>query len=378
MEQIDTDIAIVGAGLSGLTLARELARRGRAVCVLEARERIGGRILSPTDEKGDALPYDMGPAWIWPHNSGLLRLLSDLTIGTFPQFAEGKLAFEDPSGNVRRDLDFAPMAGSLRVVGGLDRVVRALADGLPPDTIRTGHAATGIHWADSVKTVSGVGPKGAFSVRAEHIVLAVPPRVLARDVTFSPALPGDLISAFRLVPTWMAGHAKLIAIYDRPFWRDMGLSGDAISHRGPLAEIHDASPADSTTGALFGFFGLAADARRRAGEGLIPAALEQLQNLFGTGASGPKQVLLQDWADEVRTTVEADLTPPAGHPDYRRPAALDRLSVHGLQFAGTELAPVEGGFLEGAVAAAHLALSGIVSGTGSVGSPDVATHADPR
>ncbi len=38
----------------------------------------------------------------------------------------------------------------------------------------------------------------------------------------------------------MAGHAKVVALYERPFWREQGLSGDAISHCGTLAEIHDA------------------------------------------------------------------------------------------------------------------------------------------
>ncbi|MEM1154111.1 MAG: hypothetical protein AAGI44_08210 [Pseudomonadota bacterium] len=45
------------------------------------------------------------------------------------------------------------------------------------------------------------------------------------------------------VPTWMAGQAKVVAVYESPFWRDSGFSGDAMSRKGPLIEIHDASPA---------------------------------------------------------------------------------------------------------------------------------------
>ncbi|MGD1923152.1 MAG: flavin monoamine oxidase family protein [Paracoccaceae bacterium] len=352
MVEQGTDVAIVGAGLSGLALARKLVLSGLSVQVLEARERPGGRILGPRTGTGDPLPYDLGPAWVWPHNIALLRLLQDLNLSTFEQYADGKLVFEDPQGTVRRDLDLAPMAGSLRISGGIETLTRALTASLPEGTVSVGRTVAQINWASDHKAISGNGPHGAFEARARHVVLALPPRVLARDITFAPALSADLIAAFERIPTWMAGHAKLIAIYDTPFWRDMGLSGDAISHRGPLAEIHDASPADDSAGAVFGFFGTSVAARRTAGDALVPATLDQLRRLFGEAASTPRQVLLQDWANEPLTATSADHTPPSAHPDYRRAKGLDDLSAHGLHFAGTELSPHEGGFLEGAVGAA--------------------------
>ncbi|MEL6998971.1 MAG: FAD-dependent oxidoreductase [Pseudomonadota bacterium] len=356
MVEQDTDVAIVGAGFSGLALARKLVLSGLSVQVFEARERPGGRILGPRTDTGDPLPYDLGPAWVWPHNTALLRLLQDLNLSTFEQYANGKLVFEDPQGTVRRDLDLAPMAGSLRISGGLETLTSALTASLPEEAVSVGRAVARINWTSDHKVISGKGPNGAFEARAKHVVLALPPRVLARDITFVPALSPDLIAAFERVPTWMAGHAKLVAIYDAPFWREMGLSGDAISHRGPLAEIHDASPADDSAGAVFGFFGTSVAARRTAGDALAPAALDQLTRLFGEAASTPRQILLQDWADEPLTATSADHTPPSGHPDYRRPDGLDDLSVHGLHFAGTELSPHEGGFLEGAAGAAdHVA-----------------------
>ncbi|MFS0906790.1 hypothetical protein AB3N02_27595 [Priestia aryabhattai] len=58
----------------------------------------------------------------------------------------------------------------------------------------------------------------------------------------------------------MAGQAKAVAIYDRPFWRELGLSGFVSSWVGPLQEIHDASP-DVGSGALFGFLGIPARMR---------------------------------------------------------------------------------------------------------------------
>lgn len=319
----DVEIAIVGAGLSGLALARLLLADGRDVAVLEARNRPGGRVLS---QHG----YDLGPAWIWPHNHRMLTLADTLGVRTFPQFGDGRLVFEDAQGHVRRDIDMATMGGALRIDGGLDRITDALAETLGP-ALRLGHRVERVIEGNTGVTVSGDG----FSLQAGNAVLALPPRI-ARGLGLS--APD--------VPTWMAGHAKLIAIYDTAFWRGAGLNGDAISHRGPLAEIHDASPADGSQGALFGFAVPGA-----AGQpGFETDALAQLGRLFGADAARPAMTYVKDWSADRATATSADLVPPSSHPEYRPIASQSR-----LLFAGTEAAPTEGGFLEGALAAAEAA-----------------------
>ena len=110
------------------------------------------------------------------------------------------------------------------------------------------------------------------------------------------------------VPTWMAGQAKLVATYPAPFWRAEGLNGDAISHRGPLAEIHDASPADAGTGVLFGFAHPGA-ARQ---PDFQDAALDQLGRLFGPEAATPDEVIVKDWSTDLATATPADQTLPRG------------------------------------------------------------------
>ncbi|SMX42311.1 hypothetical protein [Octadecabacter ascidiaceicola] len=58
------------------------------------------------------------------------------------------------------------------------------------------------------------------------------------------------------IPTWMAGQAKAVAIYNAPFWREDALSGDAMSRHVPTVEIHDESPSKGEPYALFRFIGV--------------------------------------------------------------------------------------------------------------------------
>ncbi|MBS3747590.1 MAG: FAD-dependent oxidoreductase [Wenzhouxiangellaceae bacterium] len=327
---LETEVCVIGAGLSGLALATELRAEGRDVTVLEARDRVGGRVLSKDG-------HDLGPSWIWPQNRRMLALVDRLGLRSFPQYATGRLVFEDAGGAIRRDLEFATMGGALRVEGGLARITDALA----------GEMGDSLHLARPVRRVTQDGTGVTVStegdtILAAYVVLALPPRLAA-----------GLGVAVSDVPTWMAGHAKLVATYPAAFWREEGLNGDAISHRGPLAEIHDASPVDAATGALFGF------ARPGAARqpGFRDAAIEQLARLFGPGAGTPEKVIIKDWSTDPATATHADRTLLAGHPAYRTMSPAGRLI-----FAGTEVSPEDGGFLEGtlyAAEAAHASLGAV-------------------
>ncbi|MEM9100574.1 MAG: FAD-dependent oxidoreductase [Pseudomonadota bacterium] len=349
---METDIAIIGGGLSGLATAAQLDQSGLDWQLVEARDRFGGRILSSSVDLGpDATArYDLGPAWIWPHNPLVLELTKSLGLTVFPQHATGRLVFQDTTGRVQRDLEFAPMAGFYRIAGGMSALTDGLADLLPHERLQRNAKVTHIRAEGSSLCVSGPN----WELMARKVILALPPRLAAR-INYSPNLPAQAHTEMAGIPTWMAGQAKAVAVYKHPFWRDQGLSGDGISHKGPLVEIHDASPATGGQGALFGFIGTPARDRRADPSGLHSAILTQLADMFGPSAADPEALLLHDWAEEAETATLDDHAPLGHHPAYGLPKALEGLMENRLIFAGSEVAPGQGGFIEGALEAAGAA-----------------------
>jgi monoamine oxidase len=81
-------VVVVGAGLSGLSAARQLAARGVSVVVLEAQNRVGGRTLSHTTALGERV--ELGAQWIGPTQDRMAKLVAELGLSPFPQYFEGK------------------------------------------------------------------------------------------------------------------------------------------------------------------------------------------------------------------------------------------------------------------------------------------------
>jgi monoamine oxidase len=353
---MQTDIFIAGAGLSGLALATALKRANTPFLLTDSRDRVGGRILS-LDSSHDhqaVTVADMGPSWIWPGQPRIAALLERLGIEVFEQYSSGLLVYEDESGQIQRDLDYSTMAGSLRVRGGLGRLTRELAAQLPDESIHLSHRVTCLRRQAEGYEVELEHGAGKLTVRANKVVLAIPPRVIAARIDFVPPLPGQVMQDLTATPTWMAGHAKFFALYERPFWRDAGLSGDGISRRGPLMEIHDASAAGSDYGALFGFVGIPAHSPARTRSRLIDDATKQLERMFGPALAEPLDVILKDWAEDSATATPAD-NATISHPQYGMASSIAALADQGLLFASTEMASQFGGFVEGALEASAAA-----------------------
>jgi monoamine oxidase len=119
----EVDFVIVGAGLSGLTAARELKRAGKSVLVLEARARIGGRMwLKKTIEDG---VLDIGGQWVGPTQTAMLGLVEELKIEKFDSYEEGRSFLSWNGKQVDFDGNIAKVLAGVYGVTAEDREAQA-------------------------------------------------------------------------------------------------------------------------------------------------------------------------------------------------------------------------------------------------------------
>jgi monoamine oxidase len=278
----ETDVAIIGAGASGLRLATQLHRAGVDCVLLEARDRIGGRLL--TVEPG----VDLGATWFWAPEADVVEVIRECGLTAFAQYSTGNMVFQIPGSC--QVLNGNPLnQNGYRLTGGMQSLARGLADQLPAGTIMLNITVTSLDYSDGVVNVhTSEGP-----VRAQRAVVALPPATALANIEFTPHLPDSFVDIARRTPVWMGGVAKVVAIYDAPFWRDRGLAGSAMSHVGPLREIHDISDEGATFGALFGFSRETVSA---------DSALAQLGEIFGEQARRARSVIVEDWSQQSFTS----------------------------------------------------------------------------
>jgi monoamine oxidase len=92
MNHFDIDVVVVGAGVAGLVAARDLAHSGYRVAVLEARDRVGGRLLNATLPGG--APIEVGGQWVGPGQTQVLELVAELGLSLYPTYAQGRHVVE--------------------------------------------------------------------------------------------------------------------------------------------------------------------------------------------------------------------------------------------------------------------------------------------
>ena len=118
---LEADVCVVGAGLAGLTAARRLSQAGQSVVVLEARDRVGGRIWTQTSASG--VPVDMGAAFIGPNHDHLLGLAKGTGVTTFKTFIEGDNVLAT-GGKVRRYRGDIPKISPLALISAGQAIAR--------------------------------------------------------------------------------------------------------------------------------------------------------------------------------------------------------------------------------------------------------------
>lgn len=192
------------------------------------------------------------------------------------------------------------------------------------------------------------GPSSSW--RARRVVVAVPP-ALAGRIAYTPELPPERDQLTQRV--FMGAATKCIATYDRPFWRDQGLSGEGVLTEGPVSATFDDTTHDGRVPALLGFVvgraardhgALPADERRR-------AVIASFAACFGSAAASPREYVEHDWTREPFTRgcpvgIMGPGTMTLGGNALRTP-------IGRVHFAGTETASECTGYMEGALVSAE-------------------------
>ncbi|CAH1001710.1 hypothetical protein LEM8419_02616 [Neolewinella maritima] len=339
-------LIILGAGLTGLTLAYLLRDAPLDVRILEARDRPGGRIRTLQSADGPGL--DMGATWLGQQHVQLRNLLRELELDTYPQYQNGRLRYEAAPGAAATLHALPPDSSpSYRIAGGSTALIERLISCLPEQTITYGTAVTSITARDRGIEVATEGQ----TYTADHVVSTLPPALLAATVSLQPALPAAYRTLAAASDTWMGRSIKVALVYDTPFWREGREAATFFSNVGPVSELHDHSDPVGGGYALKGFLDPATAA-------LAPAERErrvvaQLVRAYGPAATTYRAYHDTVWRDEPFTLRS---TAPDPTPHRHAGEALLRGSHWNgrLLLAGAESSDAYPGYMEGAVRSARL------------------------
>ena len=298
----------------------------------------------------DALSWDSQTVETWLQT----RVQSERVRSWLREIVRGTLAAEARELSLLHTLFVIRSAGSLAMLlataggaqerrfhQGAQAISIGLAEPLGERVVLGAPAQLVRHGEDGVEVEAG-----GRTVTAGRAILAVPP-ALAGRIGYQPAMPGWRSQLTQRVP--MGSAVKVHAIYDEPFWRREGLSGFAVSDRGPVAVVYDNCPAAGSPGVLVGFIeGDPARAwARRSPDDRRAAVLACLVGFFGERAGQPRELLERIWADEEYSGgCYAGYFPPGVWTSYGQ--AL-REPVGRLHWAGTETATEWASYMEGAV-----------------------------
>lgn len=272
--------------------------------------------------------------------------LSLLHVLFYVRAADGLDMLLDTEGGAQQD----------RLVGGSQVLSMRLADRLG-ERVRLGAPVRRIEHGGGAVTVHADG----LTVTAKRAIVAIPPAPAAR-IDYHPPLPGPRAELLQRMP--QGSLIKCVAVYDEPFWRADGLSGEAVSDTGPATLTFDNSPSQGRPGALLGFVGGrdARDFARLGTESRRMAVLAGFERLFGPRAGRPERYLEQRWVGERWSGGGPNAALATGAWSSLGP--ILREPVGPLHWAGTETATRWYGFMEGAVRSGERAATEVLEHLG--------------
>jgi len=343
------DIIIIGAGLTGLSLAYELEKKGLDFQVLEARERVGGRILTNYASQGASI--ELGATWLGKKHGALAALLTELGLTTHEQYMGPSAIYESISTSPPQLAQLPPNPDpSLRISGGSSALIQQLVSTFDESRRSLNTVVEQIHYQEGMVSVQT--NQGVFSART--VVSTLPPRLLLEKVMLIPTLPEKVGKIAADTHTWMGESIKVGLRYAEPFWRKPNSSGTIFSNVGPVTEMYDHSDEAGNNYALKGFlnssFHAATSDYRR------DLLLKQLERYYGPRVHDFLDYEECVWSQEAFTYVpyEAYILPHQnnGHEAFRQAFWEGHFFL-----AGSETAAQYPGYMDGAVRSARWVLS---------------------
>jgi monoamine oxidase len=336
-------IIIIGGGFSGLLIAYLLQKEGLTPQILEARNRLGGRIY--TLRKDDEPPIEMGATWLGKKHHHLLELLQELGIEIRRQYMGKKAYYEPMSVSLPQLVELPPNEDpSYRIVGGTDNIIHTLADRFNQDQIHLDQTVQIIRESDTKLEVETA--KDLFN--ADFVISTLPPKVLVDCIDFIPSLPDEFTDIAYRTDTWMAESIKVALTFEEPFWRNPDSSGTIFSNVGPVSEMYDHSTGNRY--ALKGFMNDAYHSVTR--DQRKELVIEQLHRFYGDKINSYKSYRELVWQREPFSfrKYQQSIVPHQhnGHPIFQK-AFLDQR----LLIAGSETATKFPGYMDGAVESAQ-------------------------
>lgn len=338
-------IIILGAGLTGLSIAYLLQKKGINAQIIEARNRVGGRI--ETIKGNQNSPMEMGATWLGKKHTHLVAFLQELKIGIFQQYIHGTTFFETMSFTPPQKFEVpASDDPSYRIQGGTSQLIFKLAEKVGMENISLNQPISKIEKkGDQISLVSFDGK----TMDADIIISTIPPKLFIQSIECSPALPEEVTSVFKNTQIWMENSVKFAVEYTSPFWKAKGLSGAVFSQSSLIPEMYDHTNFEENRFALKGFLnGSIAQFSKIEREQKVIATLKKI---FGEEAEQHIGYFDRIWEKEKFTFSPTSNFLP-GHYNNGHPIYQNAFWENSLWLAGTETSPNFGGYMEGAIQSA--------------------------